>query len=163
MLTWGFCGAVYQHEGSAWYQLHPQKEVFPTRGSRSPFRHPGYTKPKPKWDVHMEGGQAAVSVRPSGTFGRASLWRLSQSSSPHKGRFHLGFSLGGRPAAAVAVHLGRVPGSGTGRSPGAQRQALALVALPLRVGIQCREGTGAGIGRRRPLVLQRRIISQGES
>ena len=96
LLTWGFCGAVYQHEGSAWHQLHPQKEVFPTRGSRSPFRHPGYTKPKPKWDVHMEGGQAEVSVSPSGTFGRASLWRLSQSSSPHKCRSHLGFDLGCR-------------------------------------------------------------------
>ncbi len=35
----------------------------------------------------------AVSVRPSGTFGRASLWRLSQSSSTHKCRSHLGFSL----------------------------------------------------------------------
>ena len=42
----------------------------------------------------MEGGQAAVSVCPSGTFGRASLWRLSQSSPPHKCRSHLGFSLG---------------------------------------------------------------------
>ena len=36
----------------------------------------------------------AVSVRPSGTFERASLWRLSESSSPHKCRSHLGFSLG---------------------------------------------------------------------
>ncbi len=36
----------------------------------------------------------AVSVRPSGTFGRASLWCLSRSSSPHKCRSRLGFSLG---------------------------------------------------------------------
>ena len=43
--------------------------------------------------MHIEGGQASVSVRPSGTIGRASLWRLSQSSSPHKCRSHLGFSL----------------------------------------------------------------------
>ncbi len=35
----------------------------------------------------------AVSVRPSGTFERASLLRLSESSSPHKCRSHLGFSL----------------------------------------------------------------------
>ena len=41
----------------------------------------------------MEGGQVSVSVRPSGTFGRASLWCLSQSSSPHKCTSHLGFSL----------------------------------------------------------------------
>ena len=31
--------------------------------------------------------------RPPGTGGRASLWRLSQSSSPHKCRSYLGFSL----------------------------------------------------------------------
>ena len=39
----------------------------------------------------------AVSVRHSGTYGRASLWRLSQSSSPHKCRSHLGFSLALQP------------------------------------------------------------------
>ena len=89
-------GEVSDGPSGLWIHPGPQKEVFPTRGSRSPFRHPGYTKPKPKWDVHMDGGQAAVSVRPSGTFGRASLWRLSQSSSPHKCRSHLGFDLGCR-------------------------------------------------------------------
>ena len=32
---------------------------------------------------------------PPSTGGRASLWRLSQSLSPHKCRSHLGFSLDG--------------------------------------------------------------------
>ena len=34
-----------------------------------------------------------MSNRPPGTGERASLWRPNQSSSPHKCRFHLGFSL----------------------------------------------------------------------
>ena len=39
------------------------------------------------------GSQSAPPDRPPGTGGRASPWRLSQSSSPPKCRFHLGFSL----------------------------------------------------------------------
>ena len=56
------------------------------------------TKTKAKVGCAYGGGQATAPNPPPSTGGRASLWRLSQSLSPHKCRSHLGFSLGASPA-----------------------------------------------------------------
>ena len=44
-------------------------------------------------EIRIWRKSSAAPDHPPGTGGRASLWRLSQSSSPRKCRFHLGFSL----------------------------------------------------------------------
>ena len=82
--------------------LHPLlfglRANYPSTGQvprkyRELFTSNGISYTHTKVECAYGGGQRTVPYRPPAIAGRMSLWRLSQSPSPHKYRYHLGFGL----------------------------------------------------------------------